>query len=153
MIKIKTVLVPTDFSEFSELAADYASEIASRFEAEVQLLHVLQNPVLMLPEPDAGAGFVDMEELRRSTENSLKEWSRDRCGQVLNIKCETRVGSPFVEIVRYARDCEIDLIVMGSHGRSGLVHVLLGSVAERVVRKAPCPVLTVRPEGHQFVMP
>jgi universal stress protein A len=62
-------------------------------------------------------------------------------------------GSPKVEIVRYARKQEIDLIVLATHGRSGLAHVLIGSVAENVVRTAPCAVLTVRPEGHQFVMP
>lgn len=62
-------------------------------------------------------------------------------------------GSPFVEIIRYTREKEIDLIVLATHGQTGLVHVMLGSVAEMVVRKAPCPVLTVRPEGHQFVMP
>ena len=64
-----------------------------------------------------------------------------------------RQGTPFLEIVRYAKDREIDLIVLGTHGRGGLAHVLLGSVAERVVRKSPCPVLTVRPTEHQFVMP
>jgi nucleotide-binding universal stress UspA family protein len=62
-------------------------------------------------------------------------------------------GSPKVEIARYARTHEIDLIVLATHGRSGLAHVLIGSVAESVVRTARCPVLTVRPEGHQFVMP
>jgi nucleotide-binding universal stress UspA family protein len=64
-----------------------------------------------------------------------------------------RTGTPFVEIVRYAREKDIDVIVMGTHGHSGLVHAMIGSVAEKVVRKAGCPVLTVRPEGHQFVMP
>ena len=62
-------------------------------------------------------------------------------------------GSPKVEIIRYARKQDIDLIVLSTHGRTGLSHVIMGSVAESVVRTAPCPVLTVRPEGHQFVMP
>ena len=66
---------------------------------------------------------------------------------------EVRVGAAFMEIIDYARENEIDLIVIGTHGRSGLMHILMGSVAERIVRKAPCPVLTVKPEGHQFVMP
>jgi nucleotide-binding universal stress UspA family protein len=62
-------------------------------------------------------------------------------------------GSPKTEIIQYARKRNIDLIVIATHGRTGLAHVLIGSVAETVVRTAPCPVLTVRPEGHQFVMP
>jgi nucleotide-binding universal stress UspA family protein len=65
----------------------------------------------------------------------------------------TRVGVPFLSIIEDAREADIDLIVLGTHGRSGLKNLLIGSVAEKVVRKAPCPVLTVRPEGHQFVMP
>jgi nucleotide-binding universal stress UspA family protein len=64
-----------------------------------------------------------------------------------------RVGSPFVEVIRYARDHDVDLIVMGTHGRGAIAHMLLGSVAERVVRKAPCAVLTVRGKGHTFEAP
>ena len=66
---------------------------------------------------------------------------------------EVRVGTAFMEIIEYARETDIDMIVIGTHGRSGLMHVLMGSVAERIVRKGPCPVLTVKPKGHQFVMP
>ena len=64
-----------------------------------------------------------------------------------------RQGPPFLEIVRYAQEANIDLIVLGTHGRGGLAHMLLGSVAEKVVRKAPCPVLTVRHPEHEFVAP
>ncbi|MFM7867597.1 MAG: universal stress protein, partial [Planctomycetaceae bacterium] len=63
------------------------------------------------------------------------------------------VGAAFMEIIDYAKSQDIDLIVIGTHGRSGLSHILMGSVAERVVRAAPCPVLSVKPSGHQFVMP
>ena len=62
-------------------------------------------------------------------------------------------GSPFLEIIQYAKENNVDLIVMGTHGHSGLVHVLLGSVTERVVRKAPCPVLTIRHPEHEFIHP
>ena len=65
----------------------------------------------------------------------------------------TRTGPPFVEIIRYAKEHDVDLLIMGTHGRGGLAHMLLGSVAEKVVRKSPCPVLTVRPDQHQFAMP
>jgi nucleotide-binding universal stress UspA family protein len=71
----------------------------------------------------------------------------------LTVVREIRQGSPFLEIIRYAKEKNIDLIVLGTHGRSGLAHVMLGSVAERVVRIAPCPVLTVRHPEHEFVMP
>jgi nucleotide-binding universal stress UspA family protein len=76
-----------------------------------------------------------------------------RSDEIPHLERAIEMGIPFVEIVRHARKKNIDLIVIGTHGRTGLDHMLLGSVAEKVVRKAPCPVLTVRPEGHQFVMP
>ena len=79
-----------------------------------------------------------------------RDWAEARQGRIVR---SMEDGVPFLEIVRYAKEHEIDLIVLATHGRSALAQVLLGSVAERVVRKAPCPVLTVRPEGHQFVMP
>ena len=69
------------------------------------------------------------------------------------MQTEVGVRAPFTEIIRFAKDKDIDLIVMGTHGHTGLAHVLLGSVAEKVVRKAPCPVLTVRHPEHEFVHP
>jgi nucleotide-binding universal stress UspA family protein len=72
---------------------------------------------------------------------------------VQSITRAVRVGAAFMEIIEYAQSQQIDLIVIGTHGRSGFAHILMGSVAERVVRKAPCPVLSVKPEGHQFVSP
>jgi universal stress protein A len=94
-----------------------------------------------------------IDESRTAAEKSLAgvldpQWSAGR--KVIQAVLE---GSPIVEIVRYARKQDIDLIVLSTHGRSGLDHVIMGSVAENVVRTAPCPVLTVRPTGHQFVMP
>jgi len=73
--------------------------------------------------------------------------------QLLRVTTAIVAGNPFVEIIRYARAHEIDLIVLGTHGRGPVAHMLLGSVAEKVVRKSPCPVLTVRPAQHEFVMP
>ena len=74
------------------------------------------------------------------------EWMKGK-----NVVRATRMGSPFVEITTYAKEKDVDLIVLGTHGRSAIAHILLGSVAEKVVRKSPCPVLTVHPHGHQFV--
>ena len=141
MIQLTRILLPTDFSKFSAEATKYACAFAEQFGAELHLLHVLETHEIADPE----LGKVAESSL---TEVVDPEWTEGR--KVLKAIAE---GAAFLEIIRYARKHDIDLIVMGTHGRSGLAHVLVGSVAERVVRKAPCPVLTVRPEGHQFVMP
>jgi nucleotide-binding universal stress UspA family protein len=155
MIKLAKILVPTDMSEFSEHALKYGCEFARRFQAELHLLNVVQDVVAMVPEP--GMAFPApgeyMRELQQASEESLNRLPDPQWVEGVTVIREVRVGTPFVEIVRYARTGDIDLIVIGTHGRSGLAHVLLGSTAERVVRKAPCPVLSVRPVGHDFVMP
>jgi nucleotide-binding universal stress UspA family protein len=153
MIELKRILLPTDFSEQSGEATRYACALAEQFGAELHVVHVLEyHP----GAPTFGGGIAVstlVEESKSAAEKGLQKvidpnWEKGR--QVVRA---TVSGAPFVEIIRYAKEHEIDMIVMGTHGRSGLVHVLLGSVAERVVRKSPCPVLTVRPGGHQFVMP
>jgi nucleotide-binding universal stress UspA family protein len=155
MIKLERILVPTDLSEFSHHAVRYGCEFANRFDAELHLLNVVQDVVALVPEPGMafpapGEYMAELRDASRAELDKLPEsgWLTD--GRLIR---EVRVGTPFVEIVRYARDQNCDLIVIGTHGRTGLAHVLLGSTAEKVVRKAPCPVLTVRPEGHTFVMP
>ena len=155
MIDLKRILLPTDFSEYAKTARNYACAFTEHFGAELHMLHVLQDLVAMVPEP--GLAFPPpgdyMGELQESAERALDQlldadWAKDK-----TIVKATRQGPPFLEIIRYAKEHDIDLIVLGTHGRSGLAHVLLGSVAEKVVRKAPCPVLTVRPDEHQFTMP
>ena len=155
MINLKTILVPTDFSEYSNNALNYGCALSEKFGSELHLLHVLQDLVAMVPEP--GLAFPPpgnyMQELQQSSEQALNDLPPAGWGHGPAIVRTTRNGPPFVEIVRYARENEIDLIVIGTHGRGGLAHMLLGSVAEKVIRKASCPVLTVRPGQHQFVMP
>jgi len=155
MIQLKKILVPSDFSDFSKHALRYGCELANRFNAELHLLHVLQDIVALVPEP--GMAFPApgdyMEEMKQSASRALQDLPDDEWVRDIPVVREVRVGTPFLEIVRYARDTDIDLVVVGTHGRSGLAHVLLGSTAEKVVRKSACPVLTVRPEGHDFVMP
>lgn len=154
MINLKKILLPTDFSDYAAEAMKYACEFADRFQAQLYLLHVLE--IHADPTPQFGMGLAlpsHVEESTKAADQHLAtlidpSWTTNH-----SVVRTTVHGTPFVEIVRYARQQDIDLIVMGTHGRSGLAHVLTGSVAERVVRKAPCPVLTVRPEGHQFVMP
>lgn len=155
MIELKRILVPTDFSDHSQGSMNYGCSLAEKFGAELHVLHVLQDLVAMVPEP--GLAFPPpgdyMQELEESATRSLEELPGDAGSGLENIVRKVRQGPPFLEIIRYAQENEIDLIVLGTHGRSGLAHMLLGSVAERVVRKAPCPVLTVRSESHKFEMP
>ena len=154
MIQLKNILIPTDFSDHSAKAAAYAFALASKFGSKVHLLHVQE--MVQSPAPDFVMGLAIPSHVRESKEAALagmtkfleaSDWKSH------DVICEAVEGVPFVEIIRYSKNHDIDLIVLGTHGRSGLMHVLLGSVAERVVRKAPCPVMTVRPDGHQFVMP
>jgi nucleotide-binding universal stress UspA family protein len=154
MIKLQRILHPTDFSAYSAEAVAYARAFAERFDAELHLLHVLE--LHLSSTPTFGAGLALPSQIHESRKAADKELTR-----VLDVESQqgkrivraTAEGAPFLEIIRYAKENGIDLIVMGTHGRSGLSHVLMGSVAERVVRKSPCPVLTVRPGGHEFVMP
>ena len=156
MIQLNRILVPTDFSDFSRPAIDYGCAIAARCESELHLLYVVPDPALLIPE----AGMFSVEAMQAQSDDlalralsQLNELPGADWDNGKPIVREVRIGTIFLEIIDYARAADIDLIVIGTHGRSALMHVLMGSVAERIVRKAPCPVLTVRPEGHQFVMP
>jgi universal stress protein A len=155
MIDLQRILVPTDFSKFSDNALGYATAFAEKFGAQLILLHVVQDLTWFIPEAIlvAPAAMPPLEEFRTAARTAL-----DRVVQKMNlpvVKIQTAVveGPPFEAIIRYAREQNIDLIVMGTHGHTGLAHVLMGSVAERVVRKAPCPVLTVRHPEHEFIHP
>jgi len=151
MITLRKILVPVDFSKHSAHAMQYGEEFAARFRAELHLLHSFETMPIMSGDgayfpPDVAA---EEEAAATRTLEGLKVNTVDEAQVVRKLKH----GHPFVEIVRYAKDNEIDLIVMGTHGRGAIAHMLLGSVAEKVVRKAPCPVLTVREGEHEFVMP
>lgn len=153
MIRVKRVLFPTDFSECSKSAQAYACALAEQFQAELHLLYVLEDVMLMLPEPSSMVSLPPnyLMQSKANAEAGLDRLLPASWTQGKHVVRATRMGSPAVEIANYAKEKEIDLIVIGTHGRSGVSHVLLGSVAEKVVRKAPCPVLTVHPQGHQFI--
>jgi len=155
MIKIQRILVPTDFSEFSQCALRYGCELAQRFSAQLHLLNVVEEIYPLIPDP--GMTFPPPDtyvlETQEVAKKQIQTLPPDDLRGSLSIIREVVTGVPFVEIVRYARENEIDMIVIGTHGRTGLAHVLMGSVADKIVRKSSCPVLTVRPEGHSFVMP
>lgn len=155
MLTLKTVLVPTDFSDASESALRYGKAMAERFGATLHVVHVMED---LLAHAWAAEVYVSsMPQLR----DEIEKESRLRLGALLTdaerkaFRAETALlaGNPFLEIIRYAKTHDIDLIVMGTHGRGPIAHMLLGSVAEKVVRKSPCPVLTVREAQHEFVMP
>lgn len=152
MIELRTILVPIDFSECSDAAVKYGSALANAFGATLHLLNVVQDPYAM---PYGADGFLApgqdllgkwQAEAKRRVEAAIPAGLESRT------VAATRVGSTCPEIVRYAVDRHIDLIVLGTHGRGAIGHMLLGSVAERVVRTAPCPVLTVRHPEREFVI-
>jgi nucleotide-binding universal stress UspA family protein len=146
MIALKNVLVAVDFGEASEAALSYGRNFARRFGARLHVLHVLENRFLrpMLNDPLAVETATSRQLLERLTPH-------DRVS--LNAVGVVRTSDePADEIARYAREQNIDLIVLGTHGRRGVAHLVAGSVAERVVRIAPCPVLTVRHPEHEFVV-
>ncbi len=153
------IVAATDFSEDSNLALTFAQELALKFSAEVVLLHVDQPlaPVMMTPElgpaMDVGAMGRIAEEQRMLAQRELDKIAGRLREGGLKVKVQLKVGSPFLEILHCAQTEGADLIVLGTHGRTGLAHVLMGSVAERVVQKAPCPVLTIRHPDRKFKHP
>jgi nucleotide-binding universal stress UspA family protein len=147
MIQLKQILVATDFSEVSVAAVDYGRALARTFGASLQLLHIMENPFL---RPTAA----DPHTIRTATLRHLFESLTDEDHTALHATAALEMSDdPAEEIVEYARTHRIDLIVLGTHGRGGMAHLLLGSVAEKVVRTAPCPVLTVRHPEREFVTP
>jgi nucleotide-binding universal stress UspA family protein len=153
------IVAATDFSEDSNLALGFAEELARKFSAEILVLHVDQPlaPVMMTPElgpaMDVGAMSRIGEEQRLLAQRELDRIVGKLRDSGLKVRSLLRVGSPFLEILHTAQGEGADLIVLGTHGRTGLAHVLMGSVAERVVQKAPCPVLTIRHPDRKFKHP
>jgi nucleotide-binding universal stress UspA family protein len=146
MILLKQILVPIDFGEASEVALTYGRALARTFGASLHLLHVLENPFL---RPSA----VDPSVLKAAAVAHLGERLTDDDRAALHAAAVLEISdNPAEEIVKYAKAYAIDLVVMGTHGRSTMAQLLVGSVAERVVRTAPCPVLTVRHSEHEFVV-
>ena len=154
MTRITRILVPTDFSPTADAALDYAFGLAERFGASLQLLHVLDDP-FVFEGMSAEAYIAEAPVLRSAMLADAREKLGHRAGPRqarVHVDTEVLFGHGARTIAEYAAERGVDLIVMGTHGRTGFAHLLLGSVAERLVRTAPCPVLTVRhPEakGHR----
>jgi len=140
--EFKTILCPLDFSDASYHALEYALRFARASDGTLVLPHILHDP---MSEEFRPAGHVlPFNEVQKRAEAKLEEIRQQRlCGYP---KCVliAEVGDPFAEILRIAKDYKVDLIVVATHGRTGLQHLLIGSVAEKIVRHAPCPVFVVR---------
>jgi nucleotide-binding universal stress UspA family protein len=146
---IRKILVPTDFSEYSEKSWTWALAMAEQWRSRLFLLHVVPTP--SYPPLVMGTYFNVAEfeaSLRADAEARVREFAGKTQGRTIQVDTQVIVGEPFSDICRVAEREGADLIIMGSHGRTGLSHVLLGSVAERVVRHAPCPVLVVGKKAH-----
>lgn len=156
MIALKHILVATDFGPESQNAVHYGRAFAHQFGAALHVLHVTEDLFARAMDGYAFAGVSPalQEEIastvRKATEDLLTDADRRELRAVA-----TTISSndPARAIVAYARDHAIDLIVLGTHGRGALAHLMMGNVAEHVVRTAPCPVLTVKRPEHEFVLP
>jgi universal stress protein A len=140
----KHILVPTDFSKYADHALNYAIELAQRLQARLILLHIIHTMPLGVVEESAMLPPSYWQELETSIEQSMEESLKHLAD--VGLQGETIIihGVPFQTIIDTAKGKDVDLIIMGTHGRTGLTHALMGSVAEKVVRLAPCPVLVTR---------
>jgi len=145
----KKVLCPIDFSEPARAAMKVAVEVSRQFDSDLTLFHSYELPGYTLPEGSVVASPKMLQDLANQAEAHLAEWQRIAEGMgASRVATAQGIGEPAVEIAELAREGQYDLIVVGTHGRTGIRHALLGSVAERVVRRAGCPVLTIHPEGR-----
>lgn len=145
-LALKKILVPVDFSDLSRKALHYAISFAKQFGAEITLLHVIE----IIPVPEVVESGMFNAQLRETATAQLAEWRKNAAAQTM-VKTAVGDGTSFREIVRVADENNIDLIILGTQGRSGLSHLFIGSTAERVVRHAPCPVMVVREREHDFL--
>ena len=152
MIQLRKILVPTDFSESARHALTYAISFAREYSAEVTLLHVVEDVAVsyasdLFPVPMAEV-FNEISAYARKELGALASEVRSRGVEVREVVIQ---GKPAAEILRVAREETFDMIILGTHGKGVLDQALFGSTTERVVRKAPCPVLTCRVAEHEFV--
>ena len=150
-IGIRRILFPTDFSPAAQHAQNYAVMLAERFSAELHSLHVIPDPY---PIPGSEGSWILSDDTvpKRTHEAELELAVRMEAALAANLTVvrAVMVGQPVQDIIDYSKTHAIDLIVIGTHGHTGLSRLLLGSVAEKIVRLASCPVLTVHPKDHPF---
>jgi nucleotide-binding universal stress UspA family protein len=152
MISLEKILCPIDHSDGSKEALKYAVSFAMKNEAKLYLLHVID--IRSFDESiDTMAAQIPNDETIKQLKTKLLECVPEEIRSDMQIEALVVQGIPFAEIISIAKGNNVDMIVMGTHGRTGIAHIMIGSVSEKVVRKAHCPVLTVRQPGHKFVMP
>ena len=151
-MEIRNILLPTDFSEYSKAALPFAIDLARKYGAKLHLIHVFDenafDPAFFAASETTAMTFFNR--IEEGFEAEVEKFLGDIDCHGINIIPILANGNAFVKIVEYAKENAIDLIVMGTHGRSGLSSILMGSVTEKVVHKAHCPVLTVRHPDYEF---
>lgn len=150
LIKVNTILVPLDFSATSTKALAYAIRMAEQFGSKIVLLNVIEP--IATPDFAYHPLMLESEESRAAARRAVEAAARKaRLPDAMLDHIVIRNGTPFAEITAAARTLKVDLIIITTHGYTGLKHVFMGSTAERVIRHAPCPVLVVREKEHEFV--
>lgn len=152
MAEIKRVLLPTDFSECAMAAADYACNMVDKFGAELVVLHVVHDVANDIPDFGMGLAFPAYLENTAEHRKEVIDYAQKSVDELIksfpevptSVTSNVKLGTAHREIIDFAAENDIDLIVIGTHGRTGFSHAILGSVAERVIRHATCPVLTIR---------
>ena len=150
MIEIRKIMFPTDFTDYSQHALKYALTLAENFKARLIVMHAWEVPTQVSVQSEFYSS-VNLSEVKREEENSLNQLARDLKGRGVDVEPVFVSGRAYMEIVRCAQELDVDLIALATHGRKGLSHLVFGSTAEKVVRLALCPVLTVKHPEHDFV--
>lgn len=151
-IQLKRILAAVDFSDVTESVVRHGAELARVFGAELVLCHIVDRGSLISQIPPGGEGY-----LPPNLPQLQEDYARDQVHQLQarlglpTLRLEVGHGAPYAEIIRIAKEGNFDLLLVGTHGRGAISHMLLGSCAERVVRHGPCPVLTIRSGSHEFV--
>lgn len=150
---INRILVPIDFSDYSKNALRYAVQFAKQFNSSMYLIYVIE-PIIYPADFSMGqVAIPSMDaDIQSRAEEELKNLAKNFIDPSIKVETIIKTGKPFVEINETAKEKDIDLIIIATHGHTGVEHLLFGSTAEKVVRKAPCPVLTLREpiKGFQF---
>jgi len=145
MKPFERILIAIDFSESSDYAFDYALTLARQFQSELTVMHVINEPVDLRGFYVPHISFEQLEkEIEEGAEKMMEKFCQEKMGDFTNYTTALVTGIPYEEIIRKSEETHASLVVLGTHGRTGIDHLIFGSTAERVVRSAACPVLTIR---------